>query len=97
MSETDSPETMLLKVGSNSAPQAVATAIYKSIFDSNVYPSLRAIGHGAVGQAVKAIAIARGHVAARAVDLGVTVGFDTIINNDGEEISAILFETFKRR
>lgn len=94
MSQTE--ETMLLKVGSSSTPQSVATAIQKSIFDSNIYPSLRAIGHGAVGQAVKAIAIARGHVAARAVDLGVIIGFDTITNKDGEEISAIIFHTFRR-
>lgn len=86
----------MLKVSSNSAPQSVATAITKSIFDSNIYPELRAIGHGAVGQTVKAIAIARGHVAARAVDLGTIIGFDTITNDKGEEISAILFKTYER-
>lgn len=92
----DSEPRPVLRVSSSSSPQSVATAVYKSIFDSAHYPLLRAIGHGAVGQAAKAVAIARGNVAPRGVDLGVVIGFDTIVNDKGEEISAIVFRTFPR-
>lgn len=86
----------VLRVSANSAPQAVAAAIAKSISDSHKYPVLRAIGHGAVGQAVKALAIARGYVAPRGTDLAFVVGFDTIENAEGKEISAMVFRTFAR-
>ena len=96
MANNEAHHPEILRVGSSSSPQSVATAIYKSIFDSSHYPSLRAIGHGAVGQAVKAIAIARGLVAPRAINLGVDIGFDTITNDEGEEISAMIFRTYAR-
>lgn len=92
--EEDHPK--VLRVSSSSSPQSVATAIYKSIFDSHHYPDLRAIGHGAVGQSVKAIAIARGLVAPRGIDLANIIGFDTIISDSGDEISAMVFKTFAR-
>ena len=43
----------MLRVSSSSPPQSVAAAIGKSINESHKYPVVRAIGHGAVGQAVK--------------------------------------------
>jgi stage V sporulation protein S len=89
-------EEAVLRVSSSSAPQSVAAAISKSISESHRYPVLRAIGHGAVGQAVKALAIARGYVAPRGTDLAFVVGFDTIINNEGKEISAMVFRCFPR-
>jgi len=51
---------------------------------------MRAVGAGAVNQAVKAIAIARGYVAPRGMDLTCVPGFATIKSRDGE-ISAIVF------
>lgn len=93
---TTAPEDLVLRVGAATPPQAVAVAIQKSIFDSQHYPAIRAIGHGAVGQAVKALAIARGYVAARGVDLAFIVGFETVKNDEGKDISAITFSTFKR-
>jgi len=89
-------EDAILRVSANSAPQAVAAAVAKSISDSHKYPVLRAIGHGAVGQTVKALAIARGYVAPRGTDLAFVVGFDTIENAEGKEISAMVFRTFAR-
>lgn len=90
------PADGILKVGTASAPQAVATAISRAIFEHQQYPKLRAIGHGAVGQAVKAVAIARGYVAPRGIDLGVIIGFDNVLSKEGETISAIVLETYKR-
>lgn len=89
-------EEAVLRVSSSSPPQSVAAAISKSISDSRRYPVLRAIGHGAVGQAVKALAIARGYVASRGIDLAFVVGFDTITNAEGKDISAMVFRTFPR-
>lgn len=86
----------LLRVGSSSDAKAVASAITQSIFEGNSYPVLRAIGHGAVGQAVKALAIARGSAASRGTDLAVLPGFTTIQNDAGEDISAIVLKTFPR-
>lgn len=89
-------DDLVLKVSASSPPQSVAAAISKSISDSRKFPVLRAIGHGAVGQAVKALAIARGYVAPRGLDLAFVVGFDTITNAEGKEISAMVFRTFAR-
>jgi stage V sporulation protein S len=90
-------EDTILRVSASSPPQSVAAAISKCISDSHRYPTLRAIGHGAVGQTVKALAIARGYVAPRGVDLAFVVGFDTIENDEGKEISAMVFRTFSRQ
>jgi len=91
-----STEDLILRVSASSAPQSVAAAISKCITESHRYPTLRAIGHGAVGQAVKAIAISRGYVAPRGTDLAVVIGFETITNDDGKEISAMTLRTFAR-
>lgn len=93
---TDADGETLLKVSKTSSVHAVATAISKSIFESQSYPTLRAIGHGAVGQAVKAVAIARGYVAPRGIDLAFTVGFESLTGDNGDEISAISIQTFRR-
>jgi stage V sporulation protein S len=49
---------------------------------------LRAIGAGAVNQAIKACAIARGYVAPRGIDLSIRPGFATVTMRDGD-VSAI--------
>jgi stage V sporulation protein S len=82
-------EESLLRVGGGSNPQSVASAIAHAIYDQRVV-KLRAVGAGAVNQAVKAIAIARGYVAPRGFDLSCVPGFTTIDSKDGE-ISAIVF------
>ncbi len=92
--ESEAPP--ILKVGSNSDPKGVAAAISKSVTDSNHFPVVRSIGHGATGQATKAIAISRGLLAPRAIDLAVIIGFDTVQNAEGNDISAMVFKTFDR-
>ena len=86
----------VMRVGAASPPQAVASSIQRSIFDESHLPTIRAIGAGAVAQACKGIAIARGHVAVRGLDLGVAIGFDNVAGNDGGEISAQTFRLFLR-
>ena len=53
---------------------------------------MRAIGASAVNQAAKAAAIARGFVAPRGTDLSFIIGFDDIVGENGETISAISFK-----
>lgn len=88
---TDLPSTEepFLRVSAGSNPQSVAAAIAHAIYEHRVV-KLRAVGAGAVNQAVKAMAIARGYVAPRGLDLTCKPGFTTIQSRDGE-ISAIVF------
>jgi stage V sporulation protein S len=83
------PEEEFLRVSGGSNPQSVASAIAHAIYDTRQV-KLRAVGAGAVNQAVKSIAIARGYVAPRGLDLVCVPGFTTIESRDGE-ISAMVF------
>lgn len=84
-----SSEDSFLRVSAGSNPQSVASAVAHAIYDQRQV-KIRAVGAGAVNQAVKAIAIARGYVAPRGLDLTCKPGFTTIESRDGE-ISAIVF------
>ena len=59
----------IIKVSSKSAPQKVAGALANLFRESNDSVEMQAIGAGALNQAVKAVAIARGFVAPAGVDL----------------------------
>lgn len=86
---TEQTEDNVLRVSAGSNPQAVASAIAHSIYE-NRSCKIRAVGAGAVNQAVKAIAIARGYTAPRGMDLSCVPGFASIKSHDGD-ISAIVF------
>ncbi|MBI2864130.1 MAG: stage V sporulation protein S [Chloroflexi bacterium] len=73
----------VLKVSSLSRPSAVAGAIAGVIRECG-RAEVQAIGAGAVNQAVKAIAIARGYVAAAGMDLICVPAFTDVSINDGE-------------
>lgn len=77
----------ILKVSSNSKPNSVAGALAISIKE-NGNAELQAIGAGALNQAIKAVAIARGFVAPSGVDLVCIPAF-TDVTIDGEERTAI--------
>jgi len=87
MSEQE--ETDVLRVGVGSNPQAVASAIAHAIYEKRTC-KLRAVGAGAVNQATKAIAIARGYTAPRGLDLVCVPGFASIKSHDGD-ISAVVW------
>lgn len=89
MSEAQAQEENILRVSAGSNPQAVASAIAHSIYETRGC-KIRAVGAGAVNQAVKAIAIARGYCAPRGLDLSCIPGFASIKSHDGD-ISAIVF------
>ena len=82
-------EEKFLRVSAGSNAQSVGSAIAHALYESPQI-KLRAVGASAVNQAVKAIAISRGYVAPRGLDLTCKPGFTTIESRDGE-ISAIVF------
>ncbi len=77
----------ILKISTKSNPNSVAGAI-AGLIKERGKAEMQAIGAGALNQAIKAIAIARGFVAPSGVDLICIPAF-TEIQIDGEEKSAI--------
>ena len=59
----------VLKISSKSNPNSVAGAIAGMVKENEGIAEMQAIGAGALNQAVKAVAIARGFVAPSGVDL----------------------------
>lgn len=76
-----------LKVSSKSSPNAVAGAL-AGVLRENGSAELQVVGAGALNQAIKAIAIARGFVAPSGLDLICVPAF-TDIHINGEERTAI--------
>ena len=76
-----------LKVSSKSNPNSVAGAL-TNVFREKGIVEIQAIGAGALNQAIKAIAIARGFVAPSGKNLVCIPAFADI-NIDGEERTAI--------
>lgn len=79
----------VLKVSSRSEPKSVAGALAAVLREAGA-AEVQAIGAGAVNQAIKAIAIARGFVAPNGIDL-VTIPAFAEITIENEERTAIKF------
>ena len=77
----------VLKVSTKSNPNSVAGSLAAIIKEKNIV-EIQAVGAGAINQAVKAIAIARGFVAPSGRDIVCVPAF-TDIEIDGEERTAI--------
>ena len=77
----------VLKVSSKSNPNSVAGALANVIREQET-AEIQVIGAGALNQAIKAIAIARGYVAPTGINLVCIPAF-TEINIEGEERTAI--------
>ncbi len=80
----------VLKVSAGSQPKSVAGAIAAVLRETGVL-EIQAVGAGAVNQAVKSIAIARGYVAPNGIDMVCIPAFAKI-DIDGEERTAIKFQ-----
>ena len=86
-----------LKVGAGTNPQSLASAIAHAVYGSKKVV-LRAVGAGAVNQAVKAVAIARGYVAPHGYDLTMRPGFQNVDGKDrdangaAQQISAVTLQ-----
>lgn len=79
----------VLKVSSNSKPKSVA-GVLAAVLREQGTAEIQAIGAGAINQAVKAIAIARGFVAPNGMDIIAIPAFSEV-EIDGEERTAIKF------
>lgn len=92
MGTTNDGSEAVLRVKANSSASSTASAISHAVYDGKKV-ELRAIGAGAVNQAVKAIAIAQSFVGPRGLVLSCRPGFTTVKMDDGD-ISAIVFRVF---
>ena len=68
----------VLRVSANSSPSSVAGAI-ASVMRTSGEVEVQAVGAGAVNQAVKSIAIARGYLAPVGIDLVSIPAFGSVI------------------
>ena len=83
----------VLKVSSKSKPNSVAGALSEVIRESKE-AEIQAIGAGAVNQAIKAIAIARGFVAPTGVELVCTPSFVEVeVDDDTRTAIRLIVET----
>jgi stage V sporulation protein S len=85
----------VLKVSAKSKPLSIAGAL-AGVIRENGSAEIQAIGAGAVNQAVKAVAIARGIVAPSGIELVCIPAFTDILI-DGEERTAIKLIVEPRR
>ncbi len=85
----------VLKVSSKSNPNSIAGALAGVIREKGS-AEIQAIGAGALNQAVKAVAIARGFVAPSGIELICIPAFTDIVI-DGEERTAIKLLVEPRR
>uniref|UniRef100_A0AAU3I5T0 Stage V sporulation protein S n=1 Tax=Streptomyces sp. NBC_01393 TaxID=2903851 RepID=A0AAU3I5T0_9ACTN len=86
---------VILRVKSSSSAASVASALSHAVYDGKRV-ALRAIGAGAVNQALKAIAIANSFVAPRGIMLDCRPGFTTVTTPDAGDISAIVLRIIVR-
>ena len=76
-----------LKVGTKSNPNSVAGALANVIREKGIV-EIQAIGAGALNQAIKAVAIARGYIAPTGKDIYCIPAFSDILI-EGEDRTAI--------
>lgn len=87
MLDSDKPD--VIKVSARSRSTAVAGAI-AAVIREHRYAEVQAIGAGAVNQAVKALAIARGYLTGDAIDI-VCIPYFTEVDIEGQERTAVRF------
>jgi stage V sporulation protein S len=90
--DNSSPD--VIKVSAKSRSTAVAGAI-AGVIRQHDFAEVQAIGAGAVNQAVKALAIARGYLERDAIDIVCTPYF-TEVDIDGNERTAVRFRVEPR-
>ena len=88
----ETADERILRVSASSPATSLAAAISHAIYDGKKV-TLRAIGAGAVNQAVKSIAIAQSFVGQRGIVLLCRPGFTTVRMAEGD-VSAIILKVF---
>ncbi len=94
MEEEESKRVDIIKVSAKSRSTAVAGAI-AAVMREHHYAEVQAIGAGAVNQAVKALAIARGYLSRDEIDI-IFTPFFTEVDIDGQERTAVRFHVEPR-
>lgn len=84
----------IIKVSARSRSTAVAGAI-AGVMRQHNFAEVQAIGAGAVNQAVKALAIARGYLEGDEIDI-VSTPYFTEVDIDGQERTAVRFRVEPR-
>ena len=95
MSDSTIHEDTVIRVGGSSNATSVGSVIAQAV-SAGKYPKIRAIGAGAVNQASKACAIARGYVAPKGIDLVFIIGFDDVDGKSGDTISSVTWRPVVR-
>ena len=85
----------ILKVSAKSSPNSIAGALAGFVKEKGAV-EIQAIGAGALNQAIKAVAIARGFVAPLGIELICIPAFTEVVI-DGEEKTAIKLIVEQRR
>ena len=93
--KTDAGKPDVIKVSAKSRSTAVAGAIAAVIREYR-YAEVQAIGAGAVNQAVKALAIARGYLHDDGIDI-TCIPFFKEVDIEGQERTAVRFSVEPRR
>jgi stage V sporulation protein S len=94
MLDDESLKADVIKVSAKSRSTAVAGAI-AAVMREHRFAEVQAIGAGAVNQAVKALAIARGYLSRDHIDIVFTPYF-TEVEIDGQERTAVRFKVEPR-
>jgi stage V sporulation protein S len=84
----------IFRVGTNTATKPLGAAIAHAIYDGKEV-LIRAVGHGAIGQAGKGIAVAEGHAAKQAIRLRTNFGFFTTTMDDVGEVSGLVMKVVR--
>jgi stage V sporulation protein S len=82
-------EEDVLRVSGGTSAHDLAAAISHGIYDGK-RPVLRAIGAGAVNQAVKGVAIAQSFVGSRGLVLSIRPGFQEVQMKDGTTTAIVM-------
>jgi stage V sporulation protein S len=85
----------LLKVSSRTDTRKLGKALYQALRKNGGEAVLQAVGAGAVNQAVKGVAVARGLAAPEGADLKAVPGL-VKVEMDGTEKTAVQFRVFWR-
>lgn len=91
---TENDHDIELRVAAKTPPIDLASAISHGLYDGKKV-RLRAIGAGAVNQAVKATVIASGYVAQRGLSLAIRPGFVNVrLNESEDDRTAVVLHVF---
>jgi stage V sporulation protein S len=82
--ETNNYSPHIIRVSGKTSAKAAAGSL-AMVLKSHGFAEILAIGAAAVNQAVKAVAICRGHVAPLGQDIVITPAFDTTEIGEGQE------------